>query len=448
VLGGNGSGKTTFLKLIRGEVWPSPGSNARRTYAFDGAPQTSAVGIRQLVALVSPELQQRYLRQEWNLTTRQVIDSGIFQTDYLYQRPTAVQRAAAESAIQLLGVHSLLRRPVQALSTGELRKVLIARALAGSPRVLVCDEICDGLDAASRGRLIELLQRVAENGTQLLVATHRAAELPPCISHRVVLNAGRLHPSPAPRASPRPPLPRKPPHTPAVPSVPSVPALIDITDADVFLDGRRVLRRIRWQLRPGEHWAFLGPNGAGKSTLLKLIAGDVHPAAGGRVRRFGLAPPDTLWDLRRKIGVVSPELQTQYQARLTGAKVIASGFFSSVGLIDRVSAARARRVRELVREFALERLAARSMEELSYGEMRQLLLARALVHRPWVLIFDEPFDGLDAAAKGTMSAALDRVTRNGTQLIVVTHHRDELPACVTHAALLENGRIVGQGRYA
>src|SRR5262249_35840466 len=158
-----------------------------------------------------------------------------------------------------------------------------------------------------------------------------------------------------------------------------------------------VLRNIDWQMRPKENWVILGRNGSGKSTFLKLIAGDLHAAAGSAIQRFRMTARHTLWDLRKKIGVVSAELQVRYSEALTGTDVIASGFFSSIGLIDRVTARQRAQVRTLTRRLGLQSLAQRSVQRLSYGEFRQILLARALVHDPALLLFDEPFDGLDTA---------------------------------------------------
>jgi molybdate transport system ATP-binding protein len=198
-------------------------------------------------------------------------------------------------------------------------------------------------------------------------------------------------------------------------------------------------------MREGEHWAILGGNGAGKSTFLKLILGELQPAHGGTVQRFGLTPRHSVWDLKKRLGYVSTELQAGYPELATGAEVVASGFTSSVGL--RCGATRRQRwkVRARLKDFDLTHLAKAPIAAMSYGEVRKLLLLRALVHEPRVLLLDEPFDGLDTRAKAAFNRTLDRVARNGTQLIMVTHRLHDLPRCTTHALLLDAGRIVQQG---
>jgi len=458
ILGGNGSGKSTLLKLIRGELWPAPG-RGRRIYAFDGDEQTTAVGTKEKIAVVSPELQSRYLQQEWKLNGLQVIHSGFGGGDYVYQRPTNAQRVEAAAIIRLLGVEEFLSRNVQELSTGELRKVLIARALAGMPRVLACDEVCDGLDAASRASLLQTLDRVARQGTQLLYVTHRAEEIIPSIMHRLELKAGRiarltenlcstgslpLTPSLSPSKGERVPAGRERRRFKSNRSR----TLISIRGASVFLGPKRALRDIQMDIRAGEHWAIIGPNGAGKSTLLKLMLGDLHPAWGGRVRRFEFTAKNTLWEVKRKIGFISPELQSNYREPLTGAEVIASGFFSSIGLARRVSRAQRQRIEALVDELGLRELASRGVLQMSYGEFRRILLARALVHGPELLICDEPFDGLDAEARARLARALGDVALRGTSVVMVTHHRNDLPACITHVAEMKSGAIIFRGTIA
>jgi ABC-type molybdenum transport system ATPase subunit/photorepair protein PhrA len=208
-----------------------------------------------------------------------------------------------------------------------------------------------------------------------------------------------------------------------------------------------VLQSVHWELRRGEHWAVLGGNGAGKTTFLKLIASDLYPAFGARVSRFEFTAEDTIWDLRRRVGCVSPLLQTHYREQLTAEEVVVSGFFSSVGLMDRPTAAQLRRVRALFREFQLAPLRHKSMLALSFGELRKILTLRALVHEPELLIFDEPFDGLDLPAKKDFAAAMERVAAGGTQMIIVTHHLDDLPRCITHGLFLAAGRIITADRW-
>ena len=452
ILGANGSGKSTLLKLLRGELWPMPG-RGRRVYAFDGEAQTTAVGIKETIALVSPELQGRYLQQDWHLTGLEVVHSGIGGGDYVYQRVTPAQRRFTETILRRLGVGEMAGRNVQELSTGELRRILIARAMAGTPRVLVCDEICDGLDSSARAKVLLMLEHIARDGTQLLYTTHRAEEIIPAITHRLVLDRGRAvacgkiissdlnrrrtAESFAARSSPSAA------QSPARTATPRT--LIEIRRANVFLGRRRALRNVSLKILAGQHWAVLGPNGAGKSTLLKLIAGDLHPALGGQVRRFEFTTRNTLWELKRRIGQVSPELQSNYREPLTGAEVIASGFFSSVGLMHKPSRAQMRRVASLVAELRMTELARKDTRQMSYGEFRRVLLARALVQGPELLICDEPFDGLDAAARAGFTGALDRAAARGATLVVVTHHLDDLPACIRHAAELKDGRIIFQG---
>ena len=440
IRGANGSGKSTFLRLLRGEVWPAP-KRGERTYRLDGAAQMTAIEVRRLIAFVSPETQERYLQQEWRMTGRDVIHTGFAQTDLLYVKLTRAQKAHAESLAQQFGITTLLARDMQTLSTGELRKILIARAVTGTPKLLLLDEVCDGLDAKFRGELLRMIEVIAQRGTQIIYATHRSDEALSVITHVAEFKRGRMVPA-KPVAKPQ-----------RAASVPLAKPLrprqrdaggtvIRLENAAVFLDRAKVLHNIHWQLRRGEHWAVLGGNGAGKTTFLKLIASDLYPLFGARVSRFEFTADNTIWDLRRRIGCVSPLLQTHYRERLSAEQVVASGFFSSVGLMDKPTPAQLRKVRALFREFGLEYLRAKNMLALSFGELRKVLTLRALVHEPELLIFDEPFDGLDAASKADFATALERVAERGAQLLIVTHHLDDLPRCITHGLFLERGRIV------
>ena len=455
IRGANGSGKSTFLRLLRGEVWPAP-KRGERIFRLDGSTQMTAIEVRRHIALVAPESQERYLRQEWNMTARDVIHTGFAQSDMLYVQLTREQKRRTETLARQLGIASLLARDMQTLSTGELRKVLIARAVVGAPPLLLLDEVCDGLDANFRRELLRMIETIARRGTQILYTTHRPDEALSVITHEAEFKDGRLirqgvfnsSPRSGVSAERRQAIPRsleKP--SPQKSQRAINPPLIRIENADVFLDREKVLQGIRWELRRGEHWAVLGGNGAGKTTFLKLIASDLYPMFGARVSRFEFTADDTIWDLRRRIGCVSPLLQTHYREQLTAEQVVVSGFFSSVGLMDKPTPAQLRRARALLREFGLAHLRAKSMLTLSFGELRKVLTLRALVHDPELLIFDEPFDGLDAASRKDFARALERIAARGTQLLVVTHHLDDLPRCISHGLFLQRGKILTSGDW-
>ena len=197
IRGANGSGKSTFLRLVRGEVWPAP-RRGTRFYRLDGHTQMTAIEVRRHIALVAPEAQERYLQQEWRLTARDVIHTGFAQTDLLYVKLTRTQRRQTETLARQLGIAPLLRRDMQALSTGELRKILIARAVVGSPKLLLLDEVCDGLDANFRRELLCMIEVIARSGTQIIYTTHRTDETLSVITHEADFSNGRMT-----RSSPR-----------------------------------------------------------------------------------------------------------------------------------------------------------------------------------------------------------------------------------------------------
>lgn len=465
VLGANGSGKSTFLRLVAGELHPDPVDGGRRTYGLNGELSTSAVGVRERMAFVSPEQQERYLNLEWVRTVRDVLLTGFHQTDYLYRRLTAEQTAAAEKLAGELRLGPLLRRDVQTLSQGEFRRVLIARALLGRPRVLLLDEFTDGLDAAMRATLLAAVQRAAESGTSVLLATHREDELLPALRRRLVLEAGRVvvreiaakgrreHQGEKRKNVQRPTTSAQRSNdgtatTRALevgswklnversPSASSSPFLFRLRNVSVYLDRQPVLRNLSWEMRPGEHWAITGPNGCGKSTFLKLLLGERHPAVGGAIHRFGETRRHTLWEIRARVGYVGPDLQTAYRDDLTAREVVASGCFASIGLLDAVTRAQWRRVDELLEQFSLGGLAGENFLRLSYGQRRRVLLARAVVHRPQVLLLDELFDGLDSAACRLLDRQLGQLSAAGACVIFTSHQRRALAMKAITAATL------------
>ena len=430
VVGANGSGKTSFLRLIAGNLWPAPGRGTRR-YDFGEEVQIDAVQALDKITLVGHELQDRYTRLGWNFDALDVVLSGIFRTDVPRREPNAPERIRARAILRDLGLAHLADRSFLELSRGEQRRVLIARGLAFRPIILLLDEPVAGLDANARRGLNDTIDRISED-TTVICSYHDTENLPRSINRFLRLADGHVVESgpflqPALRQGTAAPAQRRAPATtrPSDGEPESAEILIEIKHADVWLDERRALTDISWTLRAGEHWQVIGPNGAGKSTFLRLLHGQLRPALSGAIRFPGIEEPENVWALRRQIAWVSPELQAGYWYPSTARQCIASGFDSSIGQTRRLTPEESALVEELLEQFLLADLADRPVKTLSYGQFRRVLIARAVVRTPRVLLLDEPWEGLDPRNLELITGELDQIIVRGSQLVCATHlHRN------------------------
>ena len=448
VSGPNGSGKSTFLRLLKGFIWPDPNGGGRRTYNVGGEVTESSVGLDEKISLVSPELQMRYQRSDWNLSAEAVILTGFEDTDLLYQRPSRTQMQRAHALLSDYGLMSLRKSRISELSQGELRRNLILRALVKSPIVLLLDEMSGGLDCYVRNQIVELIAEVIRNGSQVVMTTHREDERVAGITRIAELNDGLLlrkddckEDLPKSRFLKQPPLSiisgiRK-----GLGSL-SQPISIRIEKADVFRTGRKVLKKINWVIRPHENWSISGPNGSGKSTLLRLIYGDFTPAFGGVIERIEGQCILSAQEAKNRIGLVSPDLQAAHKFPSRVIEVEASGFFSSIGLIESPTDDQWNCARDLLEVMGLTNFAEQSIAALSYGEVRLIMIARALVNSPSMLLLDEPLEGLDANNRETMRACLDLFVCQGVQVVMVSHHPDDLLSSISNFLELKEGKIV------
>jgi molybdate transport system ATP-binding protein len=441
IVGANGSGKSTLLGLIAGAIWPAPERGTRR-YDFGAGEETDAVRAKSEIALVGHELQDRYARMAWNFSALDVVLTGIYRTDIPRRASKHGERDRALAVLRRLGVDELAGRRFLELSRGEQRRVLIARAVAFGPSILLLDEPASGLDAGARIELERMLELVAQECT-LVCAAHVPDDLPHLIRRYLLVDHGRVQA--CERAS-RERAPAATPSTHAVsPAAGSAGApLIELERADLWLAGRRVLHDVSWRLMPGEHWLVTGPNGSGKSSFLRALHGQLRPALGGSVRWPGLGSPRNVWELRKLIAWVSPELQAAYRYPSTVRACIASGFTSSVGATRAPTADETLRIAELLEELELVPFADRLLSTLSYGQARRALLGRLLANRPRVLLLDEPWEGLDAPTAELLNRTLARVAADGTQLVCASHlatHRQHF----THELGLAAGLAVYSG---
>jgi len=227
--------------------------------------------------------------------------------------------------------------------------------------------------------------------------------------------------------------------------------ILDIQHATVYRGDNRVFSDFSFLLREREHAVILGPNGAGKSTLLKLLAGGVHPMPMEQthVRLFG-EEGSNVWEVRKRIGVVSHDLQRDYLICAEGVNVILSGFYASndTYAYQEFSDGHVSRAWEVMKELGIESFSGRRFGHLSTGEQRRFLLGRALVHDPPVLVLDEPTSGLDLKACFQYLNLLRTQIRKGKTVLLVTHHVHEIPPEIERVVLLKEGKIVADGPKA
>ena len=346
---------------------------------------------------------------------------------------------------------------------------MLARALYRNPRVLVLDNPLESIDRQSAHTITSALQRWMTKGNVLLLLSRRQAGIVPGLTHMALMqakaydlngrwvrelaltHAGSLSdvvasacfraltepPGVAAGELPPPCVGREPP-----PLDPAVP-LIELAGVDVGYGDRLLLQNFHWQMRVGDHVLIEGPNGCGKSTLLALISGENHKAYGQPVSLFGRrrGSGESVWQVKSRFGVVSNDLHQRYIKGWRVLDVIVSGFFDSLGLYDESGSSEHNSARAWLRVMQLEKAERAWYHELSFGQQRLVLLARAMVKHPAILILDEPCTGLDDYHCRLLLALLDRIALEGrTHIMFVTHTEGDVPSCINRYL-----RFDGQG---
>jgi molybdate transport system ATP-binding protein len=473
LVGSNGAGKTQLLKVIAGDVWPTPTGRERLVYRLGGR-IIHTDEARERIAYLGSELQDKYARYGWNPCVRDLLATGLHRTDLLLAPITAAQRRKISGTLSACGLKALAGRRFSSLSYGQKRIALLARALCRSPDWLLLDEFYNGLDGHHRARIDRLLDAARARGCSWIAAAHRALDVPRGTRGVIELEAGRLRalrplkPSELARLRLEAGEQRRPRGTPGPGGSRGAGAprrlrgrprrlapaakrelLIRLRQVSLYVDYHRVLKGVDWELRSGEHWAVFGANGAGKTSFLKLLYGDLSPAVGGVIERTGYPRGTPIAEWKRRVGYVSPELQTDYAVNVTLRDLVASGRYASVGLNDARTAADSRAAERWLRFFRLKSFANRRPGELSYGQVRRALIARALAARPRILLLDEPLTGLDPKQRAAVKGLLRRLMGGSLTVIVAVHHAEDLPDGITHVLRLAGGRaLAGNGQSA
>ena len=419
VAGGNGSGKTTLAEIIAGRKAPTGGH----------------VQCRAAAGYLSFEEQEHVLARERKLDETWLgdgrVDYGSTASEIIGLAGEPPVGEAAE-LLQLLRVGHLLGSGCRQFSTGEFRKVLLCRELIKRPDLLLLDEPYDGLDTDSRKHIREVILRVREQGGAVVLFLHRLDEIPPYADEKRYLYGGTLHTEPPPPEEHR--------RLPiadgagaagaagrAEDAGGTVPVIL-MRDVEVAYEGKAVLTDINWRARDGETWMITGPNGSGKSTLLSLVSGDNPKAYGQELYLFGRkrGSGESIWDIKKEIGFVSGDFQFRYFVRSTVEEVLLSGLFDSIGLYRKPTDVQLHAVSTWLESIGLREKKGEPFQGLSFGQQRMVLVARAMIKQPRVLIADEPCQGLDDVNREDVLRALEAAAAvEETLLLYVTHEEKE-----------------------
>ena len=481
VVGPNGSGKTSLVEVLAGRLAVAEGEVRyyfREEREANGA--TAARSFRDCVELISTHSSyanqltrsaDRYHQQRFNATdaensplTREFLRDAFGVSTGDHSPNSGEKHQRIQETAKRLGIELLLERRLLKLSNGETKRVLIARALLKDP-LLLLDNPFTGLDAGARENLRDLITQLIRLGTKVVLVTS-AEEIPEGITHVLHLDHGRITglygraafgnqsvenltsalncPVIAGQHSAS--LPLLPSFEPT-PGGASFQIAVRMRAVNAVYGGKKVLTNIHWTVRKGEKWALLGPNGSGKSTLLSLITGDNPQAYANDLTLFDnpRGSGESIWDIKRRIGFVSPELHAHYAASVPCWQVVASGYFESVGLHASCTEPQREQIGACLGLLGIRHLGEESFTRISAGEQRMVLLARALVKDPPLLILDEPCQGLDRPHTEAFKSLVEHACRSAHRtLIYVTHYAAEIPDCVEKVLRLDAGRVVGR----
>jgi molybdate transport system ATP-binding protein len=440
VLGPNGAGKTSLAGILSGEQLHFSGS-------FERSSELRAGGTAYVCFERGRRLCERDAKLDCSEYESSARDPGTRVRDLL--KVGNAGQHAWERIVELLSLESILDRGLRFVSTGEMRKALLGSALLSQPSLLILDSPLDGLDRATQRRLAASLNDIIEELPAVLVLCRSRDEVPEACSNLLLLDRGRvlergardalLCGDTARQLLAVPTLDFQAPPAPATRDLaarPARPATLELDNVTVNYGDFCVFRNLRWRMDPHQHCLIAGPNGSGKSTLLDLLTGDNHKAFTQQVRLFGAlrGSGESVWDIKAHFGRVDARMQQAVPPGSRVLEVVVSGFYDSLGLRDRPSDGQARQARAWLAALGLATLASEEFHTLSFGLQRLVLLGRAMVKGPSILLLDEATLGLDAGHRRLLLAAVDHVVARGhCQLLFVSHTKGEVPACINQS---------------
>ena len=452
IVGPNGGGKTMLVNILTGShplLLHDP--------EYDFSPSTSkslADNIKYITfrdAYGGDNDRAYYLQQRWNQTeiddntptVREKLDAAYACAG----EDDDERRAFREKLYEMFNMRALLDKHIVLLSSGELRKLKLTETLFSQPRVLIMDNPFIGLDAVTREQLKRLFATIIrQERIQIILVLSKTDDIPGFITHVVEVKGMRVgdkmtreefvasHPNANTRV-----LEKE--MADAIIGLPyknndyNTHEVAKLNHVSIQYGNRVILKDLDWTVLNGERWALSGQNGAGKSTLLSLICADNPQSYACDITLFGMprGTGESIWDIKKHIGYVSPEMHRAYQKDIPAIRIVASGLKDSVGLYAKPSEEEYATCRFWMKVFGLEGKENTTFLKLSSGEQRLVLLSRAFVKDPELLILDEPLHGLDNHNRALAKNVIDTfMQRKNKTLIMVTHYEEELPTCIDH----------------
>ncbi len=444
-LGGNGAGKTTLAKALAG-LLPLQTGEIIFHFAKNGEyPYPSTQKHR--VAYISFETHQAFVQRHEQEETLQAFSTKTLKKttvkDVLKQESTR-QKKDYVGIVQTLGIHSLLQKSLMSLSNGETRKVVMAKELIKNPKLIILDEPFEGLDKSSRKQFFLVVQQLMKEKRCIILITHHHADILPEINRVFHIENGAIikqekHIQKKQRQKIMKqmlPMQKKRSTTP----------IITVKNISLSYEKQIIFHNFSWRMCKGENWAIVGENGVGKTSLLNMITGENLQSYGQDIALFGKKKDDlSIWDIRKHIGIVSPQLQLSWGENQQGIGIILSGLSNTIGLYKNPTKREIQKAQKIAKQLNITVLLTKYFSAMSFGEKRMILIARALIKVPQLLILDEVCSGLDETNRKTILELLAFIgAQTKTQLLYITHREEELLPCITHKLLLGRGSFQRQ----
>lgn len=442
ICGKSGSGKTSLAKAITGQI--SFSGNIKINFDASGALPAAAHYVANWYQFKDLEGQSNfYYQQRYNKQATETTASVRAELQN-YARKHQLHLSEAIPILDALDFTELLDATLIQLSSGEHKKLQLTKAIWLNPQLLILDQPYNGLDVRSRQNLNVLLDEICNEGTQLILISNEQ-DVPASIHRYAEIRDGKLHEIAAAQrfTGLYQQVVRPVPEFLSNATVFSSSQIIKMVDVNISYGEKKVLKNINWEVNAGEKWLLQGPNGSGKSTLLSLITGDHPQAYANNFYLFGnkRGSGESIWEIKQRIGLISPELHWYFDPSATVWQSIASGFYDSSGLLCDPGYTKRAQTDELVHYFGLDEYKNVLMSELPLGHQRLALLARTIIKNPELLILDEPCQGLDQQQTKHFNKLVDELCKNGTTLIYVGHFESQLPACIEKRIVLKNGEV-------